>query len=131
MWFLKVFVINVKQSARNQNILKKTLITTLNTIFQVNLIFKTTPRKRLDSKHNRSLENLISVKLKLWVKYKKVLNIGVTGVKFLPVCWYEHANFFPGIHQKNSIQITNFVIFMTTFSINQYNFLVLGFKRLA
>ena len=71
-------------------------------------------------------ENLISVKPKLWV-----LNIGVTGVKFLPVCWYENANFFSGIHLKKSIQITNFVIFMTTFSINKYKFLVLGFKRLA
>jgi hypothetical protein len=29
------------------------------------------------------------------------------------------------------MQITNFVTFMTTFGINQYNFLVLGFKRLA
>ena len=56
---------------------------------------------------------------------------GVSGVKFLPVCWYENANFFPGIHLKNSMQITNFVIFMTIFGINQYNFLVLGFKRLA
>ena len=59
------------------------------------------------------------------------MNIGVTGLKFLPVCWYENANFFPGIRLKNAIQITNFVIFMTTFVINQYNLLVLGFKRLA
>ena len=131
MWFLKVLVINVKQSERNQNILRKYLIVTRNTIFQVEFIFKTTPRKRLDSKPSDILENLISVKPKLWVKNKKVLNIGVPGVKFLPVCWYENANFFLGIRLKNSIQITNFVIFMTTFSINQYNFLVLGFKRLA
>ena len=56
---------NVKKSARNQNILKKTLIITLNTIFQVDFIFRTTPRKRLDSKPNGILENLISVKPKL------------------------------------------------------------------
>ena len=59
---------DVKQSARNQTILKKTLIITLNTIFQVDFIFRTTPRKRLDSKPNGILENLISVKPKLWVK---------------------------------------------------------------
>ena len=59
------------------------------------------------------------------------MNIGVTGVKFLPVCWYENANFFPGIHQKNSMQITIFLILMTNFGINQYKFFVHWFKRLA
>ena len=43
-------------------------------------------------------------------------------MKFLPVCWYENANFFPGIHLKNSVQITNFVIFMTTFAIKSIQF---------
>ena len=62
---------DVKQSARNQTILKKTLIITLNTIFQVDFIFRTTSRKRLDSKPNGILENLISVKPKLWVKIKR------------------------------------------------------------
>ena len=56
---------NVKKSARNQNILKKTLIITLNTIFQVDFIFRTTPRKRLDCKPDGILENLNSVKPKL------------------------------------------------------------------
>ena len=111
--------------------LRKPLIVTQNTIFQVDFIFKTTPSKRLDSKPSDILENLISVKPKLWVKYKKALNIGVTAVKFLPVCCYENANLFAGTGLKNSIQITNFIIFMATFSVNQYNFLVLGFKRLA
>ena len=56
---------NVKKSARNQNILKKTLIITLNTIFQVDFIFMTTPRKRLDCKPDGILKNLNSVKPKL------------------------------------------------------------------
>ena len=60
----------------------------------------------------------------------KVLDL-VVQMEFLPVCWYENANFFPGIHLKNAMQITNFVILITIFGINQYNFLVLGFKILA
>ena len=44
---------------------EKTLIITLNTIFQVDFIFRTTPRKRLDCKPDGILENLNSVKPKL------------------------------------------------------------------
>jgi hypothetical protein len=44
---------------------KKTFIITLHTIFQVDFISRTTLRKRLDSKPNGILENLISVKPKL------------------------------------------------------------------
>ena len=89
---------------------KKTFIITLHTIFQVDFISRTTLRKRLDSKPNGILENLISVKPKLWV-----LNIGVTGVKFLPVCWYENANFFSGIHLKKINSNNKFCNFYDNF----------------
>ena len=49
-------------------------------------------------------------KVRLWV-----LNIGVTGVKFLPVCWYENANFFSGIHQKKINSNNKFCNFYDNF----------------